>query len=138
MTVVFNYTAFSTRYPEFSKIPEARMQAYFDESTLYCDPTGSSRVASEGQRLTLLNMLTAHIAALNDSTLGKGATDPVGRISSVTQGSESSSFDNALPGTAAWFQATKYGVAFWQATAMYRTMRVFPGRSRTMDPFALI
>ena len=138
MTVVFNYTAWSNRYPEFLEIPVIRVQGYFDEACLFCDPTATSRITNEGQRLTLLNMLTAHIAALNDAALGKSATDPVGRVSSVTQGSESASFDNMLPGIAAWFAQTKYGMSYWQATAPYRMMRIFPGRSRNMDPYSLI
>ena len=134
MTVTFSYTEWTTRYPELSAITEPLAQAYFNEATLYCDPTGASKVTNEGHRLTLLNMLTAHIAALNSPSLGRSATDPVGRISSASQGSESASFDNQMPGTSAWYAQTKYGAAYWQATAAYRTARIFPGRSRVMYP----
>jgi hypothetical protein len=81
-------------------------------------------------------MLTAHIAALNAVELGgRSAENIVGRISSASEGSVSISLDSQTPGTAAWFQQTKYGAAFWQATTQYRKARIFPGSNRNPDPW---
>lgn len=137
MTVSFNYSTWITRYPELSTVTEPLATLYFQEATLYCDNTGASKITNEGTRATMLNMLTAHIAALNSVALGKTFSDPVGKLSSATQGSVSASFDNQIPGTAAWYAMTKYGMAYWQASAPYRTARIFPGVNRQMDPWAL-
>lgn len=126
MTVaVFNYAAWAARYPEFAAtVNEATATLYFDEATLYCNNGSGALVPADAvtyqPRLTLLNMLTAHIAALN----APGSSNLVGRVASATQGSVSVTADmGAQPGTAAWFNQTKYGAAYWQATAQYRTMR---------------
>ena len=33
------------------------------------------------------------------------------------------------PGSAQWWQQTKYGAAFWAATSQYRGMRYVPGHN---------
>jgi hypothetical protein len=77
----------------------------------------------------LLNMLTAHIAMMNSgitasSVPNGGSSQLVGRISDATQGSVSVSADMGTAGpaggSAPWYQQTKYGAAYWQATAGYR------------------
>lgn len=128
MSVTFNYTAFVARYPEFSAVTEPLAQLYFNEACLYCDNTGAGPVKDEGTLAVLLNMLTAHVAAL-------AASSQVGRVASASEGSVSASFDLQVPGTAAWFTQTKYGLAFWQATAQYRTAHIYPAVRRNMDPF---
>jgi hypothetical protein len=81
-------------------------------------------------------MLTAHIAFLNASL----AADPdkaqiVGRISSAGEGSVNLGTENSFPpGTSQWYQQSRYGSAFWEATKPYRTMRYLPGRTRNMNP----
>lgn len=132
--VVFDYTTWAARYPELaSSVAAPLAQAYFDEATLYCsngddalvpyDPTSGVTV-----RAIYLNMLTAHIAALNAAIGGNASSPLVGRISSATEGSVSVSADMpSQPGSAAWYQQTKYGAAYWAASAPYRTMRYIPG-----------
>lgn len=122
--VTFDYSGWIARYPEFSAVIQATAQLYFNEATLYLDNTSASVVADAspgGARATLLNMLTAHIAALNMA----GSSPLVGRINSATEGSVSVGTDYAVPGTAAWFAQTKYGAAYWQAVLPYRTMRYY-------------
>ena len=118
--VVFDYTAWTARYPEFATVASATAQLYFNEATLYLDNSTASIVqdgSPGGQRATLLNMLTAHIAALASAQM-------VGRIASATQGSVTVATDyGAQPGTAAWFNQTKYGAQYWSAVAMFRTMQ---------------
>jgi hypothetical protein len=121
--VVFDPVAFLARYPEFTAIQEPTLQAYFAEATIYLDNTDQSRVCDVTVRAVLLNMLVAHIAALAAASL-------VGRINQATEGSVTVSAEMGTPsGTSAWFQQTKYGAAFWQATAPYRTFQYVSGRS---------
>lgn len=128
--VVFDVDAFRKRYPEFAAVPDLLLQEYFTEATIYLDNTDSSRVSDLTQRAMLLNMLTAHITQLNSGSKGKGASELVGRISSATQGSVSVSADmGPVSNTEAWYLQTKYGAAYWNATAPFRTMQYSPGRS---------
>ena len=76
----------------------------------------------------LLGMVTAHIAALNAPLSGHPASTLVGRISSATEGSVTVATQNDYPpGTAQWWQQTKYGAAFWAASAQFRTARYVHG-----------
>jgi hypothetical protein len=123
--VTFDYALWSLRYPEFAVVSSLVAGEYFTEATLYLDNTACSVVqdaSAGGQRALLLNMLTAHIASLN----GFGSSPLVGRISQATEGSVSVSAEyGPASGTSAWFLQTKYGAAYWQATAQFRTMRYY-------------
>jgi hypothetical protein len=135
---VFNYGAWSARYPEFvgAVTPDAAA-LYFAEAGLYLDNTDGSIVQNVGQRLVLFNMLTAHIAALSGGLEPGGAPSGiVGRISSASEGSVSVSSETGLmPGTAVWFQQTSYGLSYWQATKPYRSARYIPSTSRNLEPW---
>jgi len=131
MSVTFDYSAWVARYPEFSSVLESTAAMYFSEATLYCDNSGQSRVTDESVRSVLLNMLTAHIAFIAARDAGV-----VGRISSASEGSVSASFSGPTPGTGEWFLQSKYGAAFWQATAQYRKARMYAGQNRVLDPWA--
>lgn len=131
--VIFDQGAFAARYPEFVAIPSTTLQLYFNEATIYLNNTDSSPVTDGspgGMRAMLLNMLTAHIAALNSGVNGNAAPNTVGRVDSATQGSVSAHIEFQVPGTAAWFAQTKYGAAYWQATASYRSMHYISGSSK--------
>lgn len=131
--VTFDITAFRARYPEFSAVGDPLLQAYFDEATFaYLDNTAGSRVAQIEQRAVLLNMLVAHVAALNAGVSGQAPSPLVGRVSAASEGSVSvAAAMDGVPGTAAWYMQSRYGSAYWQATAQFRTMRYIPGASRT-------
>ena len=118
MTVaVFDYTTWAARYPELAATVDAALAGiYFDEACLYLNNTDASSVVNAAKRLVLLNMLTAHIAAMNMP----GSSALVGRISNASEGSVSVAADYQAPGTAAWYAQTKYGAAYWQATVAYR------------------
>lgn len=121
---VFDYSVWSARYPELSAtVAQPLASSYFDEAGLYLNNTETSPVADVARRLVLLNMLTAHIAALNMP----GSSALVGRVSNASEGSVSVQAEYAPPGTSAWFVQTKYGAAYWQATAYLRTMRYIAG-----------
>lgn len=123
--VTFDSAAFVARYPEFSSISTPTLQSYFDEAgSLYLDNSNASPVADTTRRSILLNMLVAHLAALNSGVNGNAAQDGVGRVDQASQGSVSAHLDMGPTTNAqAWFMQTKYGASFWQATASYRTMQ---------------
>lgn len=126
--VTFDYSVWGTRYPELVRwVSGPAAQEYFNEATLYLNNTPCSPVSDLTQRAQLLNMLTAHIAALNAALDGQPSPNQVGRISSASEGGVSVSFDMGAGASeaAAWFQQTKYGAAYWRAIAAYRTMRYF-------------
>lgn len=120
---VFDYTAWVQRYPEFGgRVDADRAASLFAEAGLYLDNTDASRVEDPAQRLILLNMVVAHLAALSGALEDGGKpTGLVGRVTSATQGSVSVSVDTGLmPGAAAWWNQTPYGLSFWAATRRYR------------------
>lgn len=135
--VSFVYSQWAARYPELQpSVPEPLATEYFNEATLYLANDGSGRVKTTTAQLALLNMLTAHIAQLNVSINGVAPNNAVGRVSNATEGSVSATLENDYPpGSPQWYQQTKYGAAFWAASASYRTAlyRASPGRST--NPF---
>ena len=133
---VFNYVAWAERYPEFSAVSETLATAYFAEASIYHANDGSGPVCDPNVQLTLLNMLTAHIAARYATVDGEAASTLVGRISNASEGSVSVGTTlDVPPGSAQWFAQSKYGYDYWAATAVYRTMRYIPGRCRTFGSF---
>ena len=123
--VVFNYAIWIARYPEFSTVPNIAEVApiCFAEAGVYCNNTPSSPVCDVALRAMFLNMLTAHIVAINFGVGGQPASQLVGRINSAGEGSVHVASDmGKVSEYAAWFLQTKYGAAYWQASAQYRTM----------------
>ena len=117
MTIaVFDYQSWAARYPELAPTTSAALAtALFVEAGAYLNNTDASPVCDVAMRGVYLNMLVAHLAALQNAQL-------VGRISSASEGSVSVSSEYAVPGSAAWYAQTKYGAAFWAATASFRVM----------------
>lgn len=130
--IPFNFTNFALRYPEFAPCGEALCQLYYDEAGIYCANSAASAPFADGTLTNLLWMLTAHIAWINaprdangnPAASGVPASSIVGRINSASEGSVSVGAENNFPpGTPQWYQQTRYGAAYWAATAGYRTMR---------------
>jgi hypothetical protein len=133
--VIFNATTFKLRYPEFSTISDTVLQMYFDEATLYLNNTERSIVQDIAIRALLLNMIVAHIAALNSGVNGQSPIGIVGRINSATEGSVSVGADyGAVTASQAWYVQTKYGAEYWAATTRFRRMRYVNGRSYSPPP----
>lgn len=133
----FDYATWIARYPEFSEVAEATAELYWAEAQMYHDNTGSGPVPTVAQQTILLNMVTAHIAARYATPAGgaQASNTPVGRIASATEGSVSVSLQNDYPpGSAQWFQQTKYGADYWSATRQYRTARYRVGPQRFFNP----
>lgn len=130
-----NYMAFTTRYAEFASpggtqpVSADLYALYFNEATLYQANNGAGPICDSNVALTLMQQLIAHIASLNTpSASGDVAPNVVGRISSAGEGSVNISTENQYPaGTPQWYQQTKYGAAWWAATARFRTMRYMTG-----------
>ena len=129
-SIVFDPSNFKLIYPSFEAVPEAVLQNYFDEATLYLDNSDGSFVHDMGQRRILLNLLVAHLAALRSGENGQAPSGMVGRISSANQGSVSISSEYGSSSEMGnWFNQTRFGAEFWMLTARYRTLRyVAPAR----------
>lgn len=149
VVVAFNYStpdvpnspAWVLRYPEFASVDEVTATGYWTEATIYHVNDGSGPIKTAEVQSTLLNMLTAHIAARYAVLNGQAASPLVGRIENASQGSVSvnAKYADATPGSMAWYVQTKYGADYWSATRVYRTMRyrVAPGAAgRFAVPFA--
>jgi hypothetical protein len=129
--VAFSYPTWIARYPEFASVPENLADLYFAEATLYHANDGSGPVQDAGQQLLFLNMLTAQVAQLNATVGGVASSPIVGRINSATEGTVSVGAEMPnMPTASAWYQQTKYGLAYWAATARYRTARYIRGPQR--------
>lgn len=137
VVVQFNYAAWSARYPEFSSVSQPTADGYFAEASVYHRNDGGGPVNDANVQLTLLNMLTAHIAARYATISGQPATSLVGRINNASEGSVSvqAEYATTVPGTMAWFLQTKYGADYWNATTAYRTARYSPGPRRNFNPW---
>lgn len=132
----FDYNAWLARYPEFTTVSASLANQYFTEAGLYLNNTGSGPVADTPTQLMFLNMLVAHIAKLNAVVENIPSSDLVGRIANASEGSVSVQAQADLaPGSAQWFAQTKYGFAFWQATARFRKMQYVPGFTRSSNPW---
>ena len=129
MPVVFDYPTWAARYPTLgAQVGSDLAQLYFNEAELYCDNTDTSPIADLTQRAMLLNMVVAHIAQLT-------ITGQVGRVTSASEGSVSTSLEYIFPGGASWFAQTQYGIAFWEATKQYRTFQFYQGYPRSFEPY---
>jgi hypothetical protein len=133
---VLDYTIWSFRYPELRRrVPLGMAQAFFEEAGLYLNNSACSRVRDVGTRAIILGMITAHIAAMRAPLEnGDEASPLVGRISNASEGSVSvATVLEGVPGTAAWWTQTKYGLQAWQALAPYRTARYLRGPAPRYD-----
>jgi uncharacterized protein DUF4054 len=131
--VAFDYTLWSNTFPSLAPyLNSAQATACFNMATLYQANDGSGPICDPTQALSLLNLLTSHIAVLTYPTTGPiGNPDPpsplVGRVNSATEGSVSVSAENNYPaGTPQWYQQTVWGSSWWAATSQFRTMHYVP------------
>jgi len=127
--VTFDPTAFKLAFPAYASATDEQLDSYFlvselilnntDASPVPYDPTGSPVIA---ERKILLDLLVAHQAELE--TRGNGA---VGRADSGSEGSVSFDLEMIATGNSQWFLQTQWGATYWQATAKYRTARLYSG-----------
>jgi hypothetical protein len=132
--VTFNWTMFTTWFPEFSCLNQTQGQAYFDMAGLYCANSQQNPLFCFGILPQVMMLVTAHVAWLlaprdengNPAAQGAPGSPIVGRINTATQGSVS--VGATLDGEAGspseqFFSQTKYGLMAWQAMAVGRTAR---------------
>jgi hypothetical protein len=124
----FDYGLWVATYPEFNRVTKEAATSYFTIATAFHANNGSGPIADASLQLMMLNMVTAHIAAIYSTPSGAPAASNtlVGRLNNVSEGSVSASSEFAttpVNGTMAWYLQTKYGAMYWAATAPYRTMR---------------
>lgn len=132
----FDYNAWILRYPEFSAVPRPTAEAYFAEAGIYWRNDGTGPVSTVTSQALLMNMMTAHIAALYSQAQGdpspgapKDPNTPVGAVTNASQGSISVAVAaDYPPGSVQWYKQTKYGLSFWTATTPYRMFRYRRGR----------
>ena len=122
--VTFDPGTFQSAYPAFREASPIVLTEYFNQACLILNNTPQSVVCDLERRATLLNLLTAHIAALAArAAQGGQAGGIVGRINQATQGSVSVGADLPIQQSAAWYAQTPYGMTYWAATANLRTFR---------------
>lgn len=142
--ITFSYSTWIGRYSEFAYVADDVAQLYFTEACIYVDNTGLGPINDPNMLTLILNMTTAHIAALNSPKNGEqfdssGATPSsplIGRITNASEGSVSVSTDYGdQPTSAAWWNQTKYGAAAYQALLPTRQARYIPNlRPRRYNP----
>jgi hypothetical protein len=140
--VEFNYQQWIGIFPEFSAVSEALADQYWMLAGFYC-ANRFQGVVPTWMLPTLLNFLTAHLAWLfaprdadgNPASTGSNGSPLVGRIVSANEGSVSVAvqWDPTGSPSETFFIQTKYGAAFWAATAQFRTARYIARPTRVAD-----
>lgn len=125
--VAFNYDLWAARYPSLAtSVNSTLATAYFGEATIFQRNDGFGPICDATLQLTLLNMLTAHIAILNGAGSPGGVPSGlVGRVANATQGSVSvgTSYVNPTTDLQAWASQTGPGAEWYAATSQFRTFR---------------
>lgn len=116
---------FRTAFPAFTTLVDTQLNQAFLFATTMLTNTCGSRVKDANLRETLLNMLTAHIAALLFGQNGQPPQGVVGRIDKAAEGSVNVSavMDTANVYGKDWYVQTVWGGMYWNATAKYRRGR---------------
>lgn len=134
--VIFDPAQFKLAFPEFAGVPDLRLTMTFTAATAILDNTDASPVTDAAQREAMFYYLIGHLLTLFGYTDTAGTAVPgagvVGRLSSASEGSVSSSFEMNVPANAnaAWWNQTQYGATYWMLTLPYRTVQyVASGRS---------
>jgi Protein of unknown function (DUF4054) len=126
--VVFDPAAFKLLYVQFATVADPTLTLYFDLATMILANTCGSIVSDATQRERLLNLLVAHIAALQPVSPAGGAGSGgtlVGRVASASEGTVSvtAEYASQVSASMAWFIQTQYGALFWQLTSSIRSFR---------------
>ena len=142
--ITFNYPVWVARFPEFAGVSEPLVELYAAEASLLIGNSANSPVNDPNLLTVLLNLATAHVAALNSPQVngqysdGSGSVPGptlVGRIANATEGSVSVTAEMPeQPPNAAWWQQTKYGAQIWQMMKPFRLFRYIAPRRRIFNP----
>lgn len=126
--VVFVPADFKAAFPAFATVADGALQMSFSIATLMLNNSCGSRVCDANLRESLLNLLTAHIAALTYGQNGQPAPGVVGRISEATEGSVSVSavMNTANQKGKDFYVQTQWGALYWESTARFRQALYIP------------
>jgi hypothetical protein len=113
-------------------VTPAKLMGYWTAAQQYQRNDGGGPVDDPNQQSYLLNLIMAHLAALDPSNPANGTNaNMVGRIVSGTQGPATIATQMDLPpGSAQWWNQTQFGAEYWVLTSPYRRMRYIPGPRR--------
>lgn len=135
----FDYGLWAATYPELAgSVDSSLATAYFNQAVIYLDNTDCSPVTDVTMRLTLLNMIVAHIAKLSAPINGQAPLGVPGQVTGASEGSVSVNIRPIGSGNSdleAWFNQTTYGANFWAATTPYRTFQYVPGPQPNFGPW---
>lgn len=140
--VAFNYTNWLALFPEFTSpggsipVTEPMANQYFAMACMVHRNDGGGPVTQAGTQTNLLNLLTAHMAALMATPAGAASASPlVGHLSQATEGSVNVSVElpTNMPMASGFYTQTKYGYMYWTATAPFRTMRYMPNNRNPVN-----
>jgi Protein of unknown function (DUF4054) len=141
VVVTFDYPTWAAQYPPLAPyINPTQAAACFVQATMLQANDGSGLINDPTLQLNLLNLLVSHVATLFYPTTGAiGNPDPasplVGRVANAAEGSVSFGSENDYPpGSPQWYQQTKWGSMWWEATAQFRTMQ-YVARVRSIAPY---
>lgn len=133
--VVFSYADWVGAFPELSSVSSIKATMAFNAACIRIDNSLDPDLIDDGQRQTILYLLTAHIALLmaqavnvdqpvdaNGNPIAGTATTVTtgmtGRISEAEEGSVSVSSESISKSTASslenWLNTTQYGALVWQ------------------------
>jgi hypothetical protein len=128
--VIFDPAKFKLTFPEFAAVSDQRLAMMFNFVTAGAiDNTDASIVVDPDRREAMIYLLIAHrLAIFGTAVAGAAGSTPsgiVGRLSSATEGSVSSSFafDTPAGAGAAWYNQTPYGAEYWMLMAPCRSFR---------------
>ena len=131
-SVVFDTTSFVQRFPAFAWLNNDVLGDYFTEATMMIANDDTSLIQDLAQRKVILNLLVAHLAALNSGENAQAPSGLIGRVSSASEGSISVSTDyTSNSELAQWFNQTRYGAELWILLARYRQFRYVAPIRRT-------
>lgn len=146
--VAFDYATWAALFPEFNPgapglapagatpVTSAQAAQYFLIACMVHRNDGGGPVAEAAQQSNLLNLLTAHMAALMATPAGAASASPlVGRISQAAEGSinVTTEMPANMPMASAFFTQTKYGFMYWTASAPFRSMRYMPNNQSPVN-----
>lgn len=131
-SVVFDPISFAQRFTAFAWLNNDVLSDYFTEATMMIANDDASLIQDLAQRKVILNLLVAHLAALNSGENGQVPSGLIGRVSSASEGSISVSTDyTSNSELAQWFNQTRYGAELWILLARYRQFRYVAPIRRT-------
>lgn len=137
--VGFNYAQWVRLFPELAYVTDETAAMYFDFATTAHRNDVGGPVCDAAMQLRLLNLVTAHIAALlagNCANGGQPANPLVGRINSASEGSVSVQADyGEVSASEAWWVQTRYGAMYWNLTKVFRLATSVIGPRRTFEPY---